>query len=356
MRPLQEELFTKWTTGAQYVRNLTPERIIERMPPAIQPSVKRAVEMVEWTKQKIKNITGGVVAHEEQPSYERRSSSPAVSDVSTSCDGENEIFPAVVRVPPAKEKQVKADIKDAMKKSFASPVGPLMKKGDPEQPKSRKKSRRGEDIIVKEIIGNVEAWKREISAEDEQPRKEIQKKRQQKEERSRDEEENRMMSSLTEDMFVPTLKLHLQASAREDSAHEYPDGQKEQSGFGVQPGKRGSRGQSSKNTSKPERADQRARAKHLENVRPQDQHSDQRSKEPENIRMLSRSAARAYQQARVFEREGKQNQSKNTRDKGNQVEDSSDEDTLPPRKREFRGRLFPDDEEEMPFAPLKQEP
>lgn len=357
MRTPSEELFTKCATGAEYVRNLTPEKIIEQMPVVIQPSVKRVLETAEWTKKKIMNIAGGILADEEQPSPERRSLSPAVSDVSTSCDGEDEIFPTVVRVPPAKEEQVKADITDAMRKSFPSPLGQLMKNEKPGQPETRKKTRRGEDVVVKKTVGNGEAWKREMSRKDQQRRKEIEKEWQEKEERSRDEEENRVMTSMTTGMFVPTLKLHLQASAREDSVQEHTDGQREQSAFTIQPVQGGSPGESSENTSKLGRADQRVRDKNSkENVRPQDQRSDRKSEEPQNIRMMSESVARTYQQARISERKGKHTRSKNMRDKEKQVEDSSDEDTLPRRKREFRGRLFPDDEEEMPFAPPNQKP
>lgn len=68
MRTPSEELFTKCATGAEYVRNLTPEKIIEQMPVVIQPSVKRVLETAEWTKKKIMNIAGGILADEEQPS------------------------------------------------------------------------------------------------------------------------------------------------------------------------------------------------------------------------------------------------------------------------------------------------
>ena len=342
------------------------------MPTVVHPNAQRAVEKAgktaQWTKQKIKNIAGGFLAPEERPNPEHRALSPAISDGSTSCDGEDEIFPTVVRVPTAEKEQVKTGIKDAMKESFPMPLHRYMKNEEPGISQRKKNSRRGkDDVITKKQIGNGEAWKGEMSLEAERRWKELQKEWQQKDERNRDDEENKVMESITGGMFVSTLELHLQASKREEGVMEDSGIRKDRLGFVVQPVQGVSRGDSSENNSKSEHLDQLRRERHVpqcgeprahagnskENASAKHEHSSRRSKEPQNIRQVAEAAARMNQPKRVSEREEQQNQRKNTQDKGKQVEDSSDDDVLHRRKREFRGKLFPDEEEEMPFAPIK---
>jgi hypothetical protein len=220
-----QALFPSILNGADYLRNLTPKKVIETMPASLQPSAQRGVERAgktaEWTKKQIKNIAS-LSAPEEQPVSIHRTSSPAISDVSTSCDGEDEIFPTIVKVPASEEEKGKTGIKDAMQESFPALLHRYMKNEEPGKSQCKQRSawrsRRGEgDIIRKKKIRNGEAWKGKMTREDELRWKELQKEWQQKEERSRDDEGNKAMEDMTARMFVPTLGLHLQKGALEHS-------------------------------------------------------------------------------------------------------------------------------------------